>query len=193
MRLTLAVGCVVVWMLAGCGDEGAQSAATSTTRVVDESWFAFSPVLAVTPPPCESETVPSSDLSACYELGDRLVGPGGVIAAEAVELLGRPADCPEDEIVCVVDATSPSTSQAAPTAWGVALTVSADALRVFNAAAAECFQQTLDCPSGQVAIVIDGVVMSAPTIQQSEFEADAFQVSGDFTEAEARDLASRLS
>lgn len=159
---------------------------------MDESWFAFRPVLAVSPPPCKNETVPSSDRSACYELGDQLVGPASVLEAYASETLG-PIDCPADEIVCAVHTSTTSTSQASPRAWVVALTLSSDGLREFNAAAGECFLQGLDCPSGQVAIVIDGEVVSAPTIQQSEFEADAFQVSGDFTEAEARDLASRLS
>jgi preprotein translocase subunit SecD len=76
--------------------------------------------------------------------------------------------------------------------WSIALTLSSDALRVFNGSAAHCFNRALDCPSGQIAIVIDGVVVSSPEIQQPGFEADQFQISGDYTEAEARDLASRF-
>jgi preprotein translocase subunit SecD len=40
----------------------------------------------------------------------------------------------------------------------------------------------------QVAIVLDGVVQSAPVIQQAEFNGKG-QISGDFTEREAKDLA----
>lgn len=59
----------------------------------------------------------------------------------------------------------------------------------FNAVAAECFSKTPTCPSGQLAIVLDSRVVSAPTIQQASFERDQIQISGAFTESEAKDLA----
>lgn len=40
----------------------------------------------------------------------------------------------------------------------------------------------------QIAIVLDGVVQSAPTIQTAQFEGEA-QITGDFSEGEAKDLA----
>ena len=52
----------------------------------------------------------------------------------------------------------------------------------FNELAAKYFQR-------QVAIVLDGVIQSAPTINAQRFENKSAEISGDFTEAEARDLA----
>ena len=67
-----------------------------------------------------------------------------------------------------------------------------DGIDKFNEIAATCYAQAPDpqvCPSGQLAIVLDSVVQSAPTIQQPSYEADQIQISGSFTESEAKDLA----
>jgi preprotein translocase subunit SecD len=67
-----------------------------------------------------------------------------------------------------------------------------DGIDKFNEIAAACYAQAPDtqvCPSGQLAIVLDSVVQSAPTIQQPSYEADQIQISGSFTESEAKDLA----
>jgi preprotein translocase subunit SecD len=67
-----------------------------------------------------------------------------------------------------------------------------DGIDKFNEIAAACYAQSPDpqvCPSGQLAIVLDSVVQSAPTIQQPSYEADQIQISGSFTESEAKDLA----
>jgi hypothetical protein len=162
--------------------------------MADESWFAFRTVAATSGPPCVNNTVPSIDSTGCYELGERLLGPSGIVQAEAsgFEL---PGDCDQSEVgeLCISTEPPDATSQQARTVWSVALTLSPEGLGAFNAAARQCFQRALDCPSGQIAIVIDGAVVSAPVIQQPGFEADQFQISGDFTEAEARALAARLT
>ena len=44
-------------------------------------------------------------------------------------------------------------------------------------------------PDGQLAIVLDSVVQSAPSINEPSYEADQIQISGSFTESEAKDLA----
>lgn len=63
----------------------------------------------------------------------------------------------------------------------------------FNAVALECFGQNPEvCPTGQVAIVLDGNVISAPVIQTPTFEADSIQISGAFGQREAEDLAVAL-
>ncbi len=67
-----------------------------------------------------------------------------------------------------------------------------DGIDQFNEIAATCYAQAPDpqiCPSGQLAIVLDSVVQSAPTIQQPSYEADQIQISGSFSESEAKDLA----
>lgn len=58
-----------------------------------------------------------------------------------------------------------------------------------NTVAAECFSQGTTCPSGQLAIVLDGEVISAPQISQASYERDSIQISGEFSEGEAKDLA----
>jgi preprotein translocase subunit SecD len=40
-----------------------------------------------------------------------------------------------------------------------------------------------------VAIVVDGRVRSAPTINNPSYEADQIQISGDFSEDEVKELA----
>jgi len=64
-----------------------------------------------------------------------------------------------------------------------------DGIGAFNNAAAACNSGAPTCPSKQLAIVLDGRVVSAPTIQQPTFERDQIQITGTFTESTAKDLA----
>jgi preprotein translocase subunit SecD len=67
----------------------------------------------------------------------------------------------------------------------------ADGIDKFNEIAAKCFQAAdpAVCPTGQLAIVLDSVVQSAPSINDSTFAADQISISGSFDESEAKDLA----
>ncbi|MEZ5379813.1 MAG: protein translocase subunit SecD [Acidimicrobiales bacterium] len=68
----------------------------------------------------------------------------------------------------------------------------AEGIDQFNAAAAKCYVSSPDplvCPSGRLAIVLDGKVISAPNIQQPSFSRDQIQISGSFDEVSARNLA----
>jgi preprotein translocase subunit SecD len=74
--------------------------------------------------------------------------------------------------------------------WSVGLTIRSGAsIDAFNAAAATCFGGSPLCPTGQLGIVLDSAVVSAPTIQQPSFQRDQIQISGQFTEGEAKNLA----
>lgn len=74
--------------------------------------------------------------------------------------------------------------------WTVALEIKGgDGIDAFNAIAAECFSRAATCPTGQLAIVLDSQVKSAPNIEQPSYEADQIQISGSFSQAEAKDLA----
>jgi preprotein translocase subunit SecD len=69
----------------------------------------------------------------------------------------------------------------------------ADGIGLFNGVAAECYAAQPSCPSGRLAIVLDGRVISAPQIQTPTFEADRVQITGGpFSEREAKDLATSL-
>jgi preprotein translocase subunit SecD len=62
---------------------------------------------------------------------------------------------------------------------------------LWNSLAARCFAGGADCPTKQIAIILDGAVISAPVVQVPSFSGSV-QISGDFTEAEANDLAKIL-
>jgi preprotein translocase subunit SecD len=69
-----------------------------------------------------------------------------------------------------------------------------DGIDLFNAVAAACYGGAPECPAqasgrGQLAIVLDGEVLSAPSINESSFSRDQIQISGSFTEEEAKNLA----
>jgi preprotein translocase subunit SecD len=63
---------------------------------------------------------------------------------------------------------------------------------IWNALTTKCFNRDAVCPTGQIAIVLDGKVISAPVVQEAIFSGGNVQISGDFTEGEARDLAKIL-
>jgi preprotein translocase subunit SecD len=65
--------------------------------------------------------------------------------------------------------------------WKVAFTLTESGSKEFDALAARNLNK-------QVAIVLDGVVQSAPTIQQAKFEGSG-EITGSFNEREAKDLA----
>jgi preprotein translocase subunit SecD len=62
---------------------------------------------------------------------------------------------------------------------------------LWNSLAARCFAGGADCPTKQIAIILDGAVISAPVVQVPSFSGSV-QISGDFTEVEANDLAKIL-
>jgi preprotein translocase subunit SecD len=73
--------------------------------------------------------------------------------------------------------------------WSVDLEMTSAGIGAFNKLAGECYSKAATCPTGQVAIELDGVVQSAPTIQAPEYKRDQINISGSFKEREAKDLA----
>jgi preprotein translocase subunit SecD len=73
-----------------------------------------------------------------------------------------------------------------------------DGRDAWNALAAECFNGTPTCPSqgagsrGQLAIVLDGVVQSSPSVNVPSFDEE-IQITGNFSEDEARSLTRVLN
>lgn len=64
-----------------------------------------------------------------------------------------------------------------------------DQLDLFNATTFDCNTRAATCPTGQLAIVVDDVVQSAPAVQQPEFDGDTgLLIAGNFTEGSAREL-----
>jgi preprotein translocase subunit SecD len=169
MRRTQILLVLAALALAGCSDDGGGEtpAATTEAAVAD---FGLQPVLAVT----QDESCPADALAdadgLCYELGPVAVDASGVESARAV-----------------LDVTGES--------WLVAPVLRAGDPGVdgFNAITQDCFDHKPTCPTGQLAIVYEDEVISAPTIQQAEYGRDRIQINGDFTQAEAEALAEALS
>ena len=84
-----------------------------------------------------------------------------------------------------------SSAQVNAGAWAVAanLRQGATGEDLWNALAAQCFAGGSDCPTKQIAISLDGEVISAPTVQVPKFDQGTVQITGNFTQKEATELA----
>jgi len=74
----------------------------------------------------------------------------------------------------------------------VELRKGADGADLWNALTTRCFNRDATCPTARIAIALDGKVISAPTVQEAVFTGGNVQISGDFSQSEARDLAKIL-
>ncbi len=74
--------------------------------------------------------------------------------------------------------------------WGVRVTLKSGAAGsdLWNIGAAQCYAKSTTCPTGRMAIVLDGVVQSAPSVNQPSFSGGV-DITGNFKESEAKDLA----
>lgn len=74
--------------------------------------------------------------------------------------------------------------------WGVTVDLRDGAAGndVWNALASQCFNKTQLCPTGQLAIELDGTLQSVANVQTDNFQGSV-QISGSFSESEARNLA----
>jgi preprotein translocase subunit SecD len=179
-RLALvAVSLAVVLVPAGCSDDASDTAPTTTAPPATAppgppADIAFRPALQIlTGGACASDDpdlVPDRHEDTCYELGPSALGEEAIESATAeLDQLG--------------------------TTWQV-FPVFRDGdpgIDAFNEVAARCFAVDRTCPTGDLAIVVDGEVVSAPTIQQPSFERDQILITGDFTQEEAELLADQLS
>lgn len=137
------------------------------------------PVEDVTTTTVAPEAAPDpTDESATLELRD---------AAGIVYLVG-PAAATGD----VFDNDAQADISSGQWAVVVSLRGGADGEDVWNALTTKCYNRDQSCPTGQVAIVLDGEVISAPVVQEPVFTGGSVQISGDFIEQDARDLAKIL-
>jgi hypothetical protein len=146
----------------------------------------FRPVLSVQPCVGAESGTPGDD-GLCYELGDPLPGNEllssvGVFASfsSTGEAIG--GDPPSE----------PTTTTTALQEFGVTLSMTVEGTERFNALATQCIDRTAACPTGQLAVLVDDVIVSAPTIQSLKLDDEPLQLSGDFTQEEAEALARAL-
>jgi preprotein translocase subunit SecD len=76
--------------------------------------------------------------------------------------------------------------------WIVAVDLRSEGQQRWNSLAAECYSGTETCPTRQLAIVLDDIIQSAPTVNQPSFSTGV-EISGAFTEDEVRSLARVLN
>jgi preprotein translocase subunit SecD len=77
--------------------------------------------------------------------------------------------------------------------WGVAVDLRGGEGRdTWNNLASQCFSRTPTCPTQRLAIVLDSVVQSAPTVNEPNF-TDSVSITGSFTQSEAEELAAVLN
>ena len=77
--------------------------------------------------------------------------------------------------------------------WGVAVDLRGGEGRdTWNNLAGQCFSRVPTCPTQRLAIVLDSVVQSAPTVNEPNF-TDSVSITGSFTQSEAEELASVLN
>jgi preprotein translocase subunit SecD len=122
----------------------------------------------------DEEELPSRDGLTCY-----LVGPVSADGGDVARAVARPGDTG---------------------GWSVGVTIKGSSRARLNELFNACYRSTPACPStagpdnpGAVAIVLDGEVRSAPSVNGEDLADQAFTISGSFTEGEARDLADALN
>ena len=72
--------------------------------------------------------------------------------------------------------------------WNVTADLRGDGQATWNTLAQQCFSGAATCPSRQLAIVLDDVIQTAPTVNEPNFPGNV-QISGAFSEDEVRDLS----
>ena len=77
-------------------------------------------------------------------------------------------------------------------AWVISLVLSQSGIDAFNAMAEACFAKLPSCPAQRIAVVVESLVQSAPTLQAPHFERDEIQITASYTERDAKDLAAVL-
>jgi len=127
---------------------------------------------------------------------------------KAENLQGSGADAPEDTIVACdraggakyilapaevlgrqISKASAGLDAQSGSAWYVSLTFNGEGTKAFGAITARV--TSLASPLNQVAIVLDGLVVSAPRINEA-IPSGSAQITGSFTQLEAQDLANVL-
>ena len=187
---------------AGTVNTGADTTLPGATTVVDSTLPAASGpgssrrVSATTVPPTSSPTTVVATADSAPSLAEILANQDANDPNATVVVLGKNGDvysagpAGASGLVFSNDASAEINNGT----WSVVvgLLKGSAGEDIWNALSTRCFNKDETCPTGQIAIVLDGEVISAPVVQQAVFTGGTVQISGSFTEAEARDLAKIL-
>ncbi|HSL73514.1 MAG TPA: protein translocase subunit SecD [Ilumatobacteraceae bacterium] len=186
----------------GTDTEIVPGATNEPATTVEPQGFArpASPADTVPTDTVPTDTVPQNTLN---------FDPGALTAPQAPAPIGTGADLlpsRDGGVLCVGPAQGTgevfergSAEATLDQGWGVAVNLrGGEGQAVWNNLANQCFNAFPTCPStqpglrGQLAIVLDGVIQSAPQVNQPNF-TDSVAITGNFTEDEARSLAGVLN
>jgi preprotein translocase subunit SecD len=188
---------------AGTVNTGTETTVPGATTVVDSTLPAASGpgssrIVAATtvPPTTSSPTTVAATQSSTPSLAEILASQDANDPNASVVLLGKNGDvysagpAGASGLVFSNDAAAEINNGT----WSVVVGLldGAAGEDMWNALSTRCFNKDATCPTGQIAIALDGEVISAPVVQQAVFTGGNVQISGSFTEAEARDLAKIL-
>ena len=187
---------------AGTVNTGTDTTLPGATTVVDSTLPAASGpgssrrVAATTVPPTTSSTTVAATPGSAPSLAEILASQDANDPNATVVLLGKNGDvysagpAGASGLVFSNDAAAEINNGT----WSVVVGLlnGSAGEDIWNALSTRCFNKDETCPTGQIAIVLDGEVISAPVVQQAIFTGGTVQISGSFTEAEARDLAKIL-
>lgn len=173
----LALG-ALVWVAAACAEEGSGTA--GTVEMNDLLSVTVRPVLS-----CAAEGAATGDPYDPAAMAV-IVTPGADGSSEACNV-GPTA-------VTGTAFAGDAVAEDSDYGWVVNVSVreGAAGLDLLNVVAAQCFRQAAACPTGQLAVVIDGYVVMKATVMSAEF-GPSLQIAGDYDEQQARAIAELLN
>jgi preprotein translocase subunit SecD len=168
-------------LVAGLPPEGAKPAATTTTTSTTSTTVPGATATeSATTTSTTSTTLPKSTTRAANK-ADAVVILPDKDGKQRYEL--GPAGA-VGKAISTAHATIDNLGQ-----WSVSLEMTSEGIKAFNDVAGRCYNGDQTCPSKQLAIELDGVVQSAPTIQAPTFDRKKINISGNFSQGEAKQLA----
>jgi len=176
-----------------------QTPSTATTTTAPATTTTAPGATTTTVPGATTTTAPGATTTTapagnpCGQAGEQAADAADtapVIAQYDVDRNGVPDQCLVLGPV-QLGGTAVSSAQAAipQGEWLVQLTLRDSGLDPWNAVTAHCYDKDSYCTQGTVAIVLDGVVQSAPAPQERVFTSSQIQITGKFTQKDANDLA----
>ena len=179
MRRVLGGMCALVWLASGCSDAGTGAAATVPMN--DPVSVTVRPVLGCTP-----DGVASGDA----------YNPAAMAVIVTPLADGTGSEACNVGPTAVTGTVFAGDAEAVRTAAGWVVNVGvregADGLDLLNVVAAQCFRTASACPTGQMALVIDGYVVMKAAVMSAEF-GSTLQIVGDYDERQARAIAELLN
>jgi len=179
-------------------------ASTPPTTVVTSTSV---PVTDSSAPVVTEPAVPGTDVVPDASIADLPEGVGSELADLAAQPISSDPNDPNGTIIVQnIDGTelyqlgpafatgevfnSDATADIIQGGWGVRVTLKGGSAGedLWNIGASQCYSGTSSCPTRRMAIVLDGVVQSAPTVNQPSFSGGV-DITGNFKESEAKDLA----